>query len=34
MENEDESFSNEVVTAYSASYSSSNDSMIGGQCEE
>ena len=26
--------SNEVVTDYSAIYLSSNDSMIGGQCEE
>ena len=34
VENKDELFSNEVVTDYSASYSSSNDSMIGGQCEE
>ena len=33
VENEDGSFSNEVVTDYSATYSS-NDSMISGQCEE
>ena len=29
MENEDDSFSNEVVTDYSASYLSSNELMIG-----
>ena len=34
VENENESFSNEVVTDYSATYLFSNNSMIGEQCEE